>query len=87
MTYPSCGMEVVQFARQSHPAFHDRRTRAILVEPMQGTAGNIVPRRNFFRGEGSGRDADALLICDEMITGFGRTGRCSGPSTRTSSLT
>ena len=42
---------------------------------MQGTAGNIVPPPDFLRAVAEvARDNQALLIADEMITGFGRTG-------------
>ena len=55
-----------------HPA-------AIIVEPIQGTAGNIVPPRGFLRQVLEvARDCGALLIADEMITGFGRTGLMFG---------
>jgi 4-aminobutyrate aminotransferase/(S)-3-amino-2-methylpropionate transaminase len=49
---------------------------AIIVEPVQGTAGNIVPPPGYLRLLRDVADRlGALLICDEMITGFGRTGR------------
>ena len=49
---------------------------AILVEPIQGTAGNIIPPAGYLRELRALADRlGALLICDEMITGFGRTGR------------
>jgi 4-aminobutyrate aminotransferase/(S)-3-amino-2-methylpropionate transaminase len=52
---------------------------AILLEPMQGTAGNLVPPPDFLRAvQEVARDNDALLIADEMITGFARTGRRFG---------
>jgi 4-aminobutyrate aminotransferase-like enzyme len=48
---------------------------AILVEPVQGTAGNIVPPAGFLaRVHEVAREFGALLIADEMICGFGRTG-------------
>ena len=48
---------------------------AIIVEPIQGTAGNIVPPKEFLPAlKELAQEWDALLICDEMITGFGRTG-------------
>lgn len=52
------------------------RLAAILVEPIQGTAGNILPPPGFLAGvrEIAHRHG-ALLIADEMITGWGRTGR------------
>ena len=49
---------------------------AIVIEPIQGTAGNIVPPPGFLREvHDVAREYGALLIADEMITGFGRTGR------------
>lgn len=49
---------------------------AILVEPIQGTAGNVIPPRDFLPALGAlARELGALLIVDEMITGWGRTGR------------
>ncbi len=47
----------------------------VLVEPIQGTAGNVVPMRGFLSGLRRLCDARGwLLIFDESITGFGRTG-------------
>jgi 4-aminobutyrate aminotransferase-like enzyme len=52
---------------------------AVLVEPMQGTAGNVVPPPEFLPGIAEiAREHDALVIADEMITGFGRTGTMFG---------
>jgi 4-aminobutyrate aminotransferase/(S)-3-amino-2-methylpropionate transaminase len=52
---------------------------AIIVEPIQGTAGNLVPPSGFLaRVAGVARQAGALFIADEMITGFGRTGLMFG---------
>lgn len=52
---------------------------AIIVEPMQGTAGNVIPPASFLPAvKELARELDALLIADEMITGFGRTGKWWG---------
>ncbi len=52
---------------------------AIVIEPIQGTAGNIVPPPGFLRAvHDVAHEYGALLIADEMITGFGRTGRMFG---------
>jgi 4-aminobutyrate aminotransferase / (S)-3-amino-2-methylpropionate transaminase / 5-aminovalerate transaminase len=57
------------------------RPAAIVIEPIQGTAGNVVPPSGFLRHvHAVARDYGALLIADEMITGFGRTGRMFGCS-------
>jgi 4-aminobutyrate aminotransferase-like enzyme len=58
-----------------------RRPAAIVIEPIQGTAGNIVPPPGFLRDvHDVAHEYGALLIADEMITGFGRTGRIFGCS-------
>jgi 4-aminobutyrate aminotransferase-like enzyme len=46
---------------------------------MQGTAGNIIPPPEFLPGLLEiAHENGALLIADEMITGFGRTGKMFG---------
>ncbi|MFZ5867473.1 MAG: adenosylmethionine--8-amino-7-oxononanoate transaminase [Thermodesulfobacteriota bacterium] len=49
---------------------------ALIVEPLcQGAAGMIVHPRGFLSGlEAICREYGILLICDEVATGFGRTG-------------
>lgn len=55
------------------------RPAAIIVEPIQGTAGNLVPPPGFLmQVQQIAREHGALLIADEMITGFGRTGLMFG---------
>jgi len=55
------------------------RPAAIVIEPIQGTAGNIVPPPGFLRDVREvAHEYGALLIADEMITGFGRTGKLFG---------
>jgi adenosylmethionine---8-amino-7-oxononanoate aminotransferase len=50
---------------------------ALIVEPLvQGAAGMIVHPRGFLKGlEEICREHDILLVCDEVATGFGRTGK------------
>ncbi len=52
------------------------RTAAFIVEPVQGEAGIVVPPPGYLRAvrEICTRH-DVLLICDEVQTGLGRTGR------------
>jgi 4-aminobutyrate aminotransferase-like enzyme len=53
----------------------DRNIGAVIVEPIQGRAGVIVPPEGFLRGVRSLCDEyDAVLIVDEIYTGLGRTG-------------
>ncbi|MDM4763345.1 ornithine--oxo-acid transaminase [Galbitalea sp. SE-J8] len=50
-------------------------TVAVLVEPIQGEAGIVVPPADFLpRVRSITRDANVLLIADEIQSGLGRTG-------------
>jgi len=52
------------------------KTAAILVEPIRGEGGIRVPPNGFLPGLREICDEkDVLLICDEVQTGFGRTGK------------
>jgi 4-aminobutyrate aminotransferase-like enzyme len=78
-TYPSCGLACVEVGRKQLKMASAGSIAAIIVEPMQGTAGNVVPPDDFLPAVRSlATELDALLIADEMITGFGRTGRWWG---------
>ena len=75
-TFPSCEWHCVDFLRKKVEVETTRDVAAILVEPIQGTAGNIVPPPGYLKQLRKLADElGALLICDEMITGFGRTGK------------
>ena len=53
----------------------DASLGAVVVEPIQGRAGVVVPPQGFLRGLRAACDAHgALLVVDEIYTGFGRTG-------------
>src|SRR5260370_35541178 len=50
-----------------------------LAEPVQGAGGVIVPQDDYFPRIHEICDKyDVLLVSDEVITGFGRTGKLSG---------
>lgn len=52
---------------------------AIIAEPIQGTAGNIVPPAGWFKAlQALAHENGAVFISDEMICGFGRTGKMFG---------
>ena len=52
------------------------RTAAFLVEPIQGEAGIIVPPAGYLKHCAElCRAHNVLLLCDEIQTGLGRTGR------------
>ena len=78
-TYPSCGLACAEAARKQLKAQSAGALAAVIIEPMQGTAGNVIPPDDFLRAVRAIADEnDALLIADEMITGVGRTGRYWG---------
>ena len=75
-TYPGCGIACAEVGRKHVKVASAGEIAAVIVEPMQGTAGNIVPPPEFLPAVQSiAKEVDALLIADEMITGLGRTGK------------
>jgi 4-aminobutyrate aminotransferase-like enzyme len=53
----------------------DRAIGAVIVEPIQGRAGVVVPPEGFLSGlRALCTQLDVLLILDEIYTGFARTG-------------
>jgi len=51
-------------------------TCAFLVEPIQGEAGIIIPPAGYLKEAAAlCRDLDVLLMCDEIQSGLGRTGK------------
>ena len=74
----TCGVECAraieeQLLKTILPA---HETAAIVIEPVQGEAGYIVPPRKFFDELTCiARRHDILLIFDEVQSGMGRTGR------------
>lgn len=55
---------------------HRGKVAAFMVEPIQGEAGVIVPDDNYLKqAHELCKKHKALLICDEIQTGLGRTGR------------
>jgi len=76
---PSCGLACVDMARKQIKQNSTGSVAAVIVEPMQGSAGNIIPPKEFLPAVQSiAKDLGALFIADEMITGFGRTGKFWG---------
>src|SRR5690348_8847152 len=79
LKHPECGLFCVDFARSQIRNSSAGAISAILVEPMQGTAGNVIPPDDWMPAVKSvAKENGALLIADEMITGFGRTGKMWG---------
>jgi ornithine--oxo-acid transaminase len=55
---------------------HGKETAAIILEPIQGEAGVVVPAEDYLTNvHALCKKHNVLLICDEIQTGIGRTGR------------
>jgi 4-aminobutyrate aminotransferase/(S)-3-amino-2-methylpropionate transaminase len=79
MEYPRCGLYCLDFVREVIRNNTAGSLAAIIVETIQGTAGNVIPPPEFLPGLVEiAHEHEALLIADEMITGFGRTGMMFG---------
>ncbi len=56
-----------------------RETAALILEPVQGEGGVILAKKEYMRAARDiCNDSGAMLIMDEVQTGFGRTGRWFG---------
>jgi 4-aminobutyrate aminotransferase/(S)-3-amino-2-methylpropionate transaminase len=72
---PDAAARYADFLREFIIHGTNRDIAAIIIEPVQGRGGNIVPVPGFLREvQAVAREVGALLIVDELITGFGRTG-------------
>ena len=57
------------------------KTIAVMIEPIQGEGGiNVLDEEYIRKLAGICREKDILLICDEVQTGMGRTGKMFGYS-------
>jgi 4-aminobutyrate aminotransferase/(S)-3-amino-2-methylpropionate transaminase len=75
LEYPSCGLACAEHLRNVMKNDTQSEVAAIILEPMQGTAGNVIPPDDFVQAVREiANEFDALLIADEILTGFGRTG-------------
>lgn len=74
-----CGAHSLDFLREKIKRETTGAVAAIIVEPVQGTNGNVIPPKGFFKGvQDIAKEIGAIFISDEMITGFGRTGKMFG---------
>ena len=77
-TYPSCNLECVHFIDNVlfQTILSPEEVAAIVVEPIQGEGGYVVPPSEFHRELRAIADRHGiLLIADEVQSGVGRTGR------------
>ena len=76
LTYPSCALACAKQFEYAIKAEGAETVAAIVIEPIQSALGVLVPPEEYL-GEVSAacRRNGVLLILDEVINGFGRTGR------------
>ncbi len=72
------GFEIVSYNNLSEieKSFQDKNVAAILVEPIQGEAGVVVPDDGYLKGIRTLCDEyNVLFVADEIQTGLARTGK------------
>jgi len=75
LTYPSCGVACAQDIEELVRTTTTGRVAGFLAEPIQGVGGFITPPPEYFEIAVSIiRKHGGVFICDEVQTGFGRTG-------------
>jgi len=76
MTYPGCSLHCADFIRESIRELTTGEIAAIVVEPVQGFSGSVVPPKGFLKKVREICDEyDILMISDEVASSFGRTGK------------
>jgi 4-aminobutyrate aminotransferase len=78
LTYPACDLACAKYIekRLENPDSGLPRMAGLIFEPVIGHGGWIVPPREFAQElRRITRKFDMLLLADEIITGFGRTGK------------
>ncbi|MEZ4298492.1 MAG: aspartate aminotransferase family protein [Polyangiaceae bacterium] len=72
-SYPSCGIACADYV--AHMIDHDANVAAVIMEPIVGTNGVLVPPKEYLpRIAELCKKRGVLLILDEVMTGWGRTG-------------
>ena len=75
LTYPSCGLACANDIEDIIRTTTTGRISAFLAEPIQGVGGFITPPPEYFEAAVAiVRKYGGVFICDEVQTGFGRTG-------------
>jgi adenosylmethionine-8-amino-7-oxononanoate aminotransferase len=78
-TYPSCDLACADTLEELVAREGADRIGAVIVEPVQGVGGVIVPPSGWLERLRAICDRhDILLVVDEVITGFGRLGKSFG---------
>ncbi|HMR64865.1 MAG TPA: aspartate aminotransferase family protein [Anaerolineae bacterium] len=75
MTYPSCGVACAEDIEEVIKTTTSGTIAAFIAEPIQGVGGFVTPPKEYFQiAVEIIKRYGGLFICDEVQTGFGRTG-------------
>ena len=75
LTYPSCEVKCAQDIDELIRTTTTGQPAALIAEPIAGVGGFITPPKEYFQiAVGIVRKYGGLFICDEVQTGWGRTG-------------
>jgi adenosylmethionine-8-amino-7-oxononanoate aminotransferase len=78
-TYPECGLVCADDLETVIQREGADTVAAVILEPVMGTGGMLVPPPDYFGPiQAICKRHDVLLILDEVVTGFGRTGKWFG---------
>jgi len=73
-TYPSCNVACADYVE--HMITNESNVAAVILEPVVGTNGVLIPPAEYFPKLRKICDANGvLMIADEVMTGWGRTGK------------
>jgi len=74
LEYPDCNIACADYL--DYMIEHESNVAAVIVEPVVGTNGVLVPPDEYLpRLREITKKHNVLLICDEVMTGWGRTGQ------------
>jgi 4-aminobutyrate aminotransferase-like enzyme len=75
LTYPSCGVACAKDLEELIKTTTTGQIAGFIAEPIQGVGGFVTPPKEYFEiAVGIVRKYGGVFICDEVQTGFGRTG-------------
>ncbi|WP_434042474.1 MULTISPECIES: aspartate aminotransferase family protein [Sorangium] len=73
-SYPECGVACADYL--AYMIDHEENVAAVIVEPIVGTNGVLIPPAEYLpRIAEVARKRGVLLIADEVMSGWGRTGK------------
>ncbi|MFW9877581.1 MAG: aspartate aminotransferase family protein, partial [Candidatus Thorarchaeota archaeon] len=76
LKYPECGVMCAKFIEHMIQYVDSQQVAAVIAEPIIGWGGVVIPPKEYFPMIRDICDKySILLIIDEVLTGFGRTGK------------